>query len=184
MILRTFPLAFALAALSGCGPPLGSYEVTDVRLVDAVPETEDFAMLGRGEEYGPFVRVEVRSEFDLIAEGNGNIYADKIGCGIFDDDTHMIFGPMAAGDPPVELFDAEPAMRRDQAGFARYYLYLPVSSAPRQGHSGEPLQPGYDLRVDPDDLCLKIIQAGYFITESRSDTIRVPREIITEALKP
>lgn len=184
MIHRALPMAFALAALSGCGPSLGSYEVIDIRLVDAVPETEDFAMLGRGEEYGPFVRVEVRSEFDLIAEGNGNIYADKIGCGFFDDDEHMIFGPMAAGDPPVELFDAETAMRRDQAGFARYYLYLPVSSAPRQGYSGGPIQPGYDLRTDPDDLCLKIIQAGYFVTESRSDTIRVPRENLAEALNP
>lgn len=184
MIRRAAPMAVALAALSGCGPSLGSYEVTDVRLVNAVPDTEDSAMLGRGEEYGPFVRVEVRSEFDLIAEGNGNIYADKIGCGIFDDDTHMIFGPLAADDPPVELFDVEHAMRRDQAGFARYYLYLPVSSPTWQSHSTGPIQPGYDLRVDPDDLCLKIFQAGYFITESRSDTIRVPRETLTEALKP
>ncbi len=182
MSRRIVALMLAPLILSGCGPSLGDYEVVDVRLVDVVPETEGFPMPGRGEAFGPFLRIDLRSDFDLVVDGIGDTYAFKIDCGLFGEEQRMIFGPFAASDPPTDLFDVQPAMQRGADGKVAYLLYSPVSADPRVGYSGADPQPGYDMLREDGDLCLKIMQTGYFITESRSDTIRIPAETFTKVL--
>lgn len=181
---RVIAMSLAIVALTGCGPSLGSYEVTDVQQVDIVPETEEFAMPGRGREYGPFLQIDLRSDFDLTADAVGDTYAFKIDCAMFGEEDRMIFGPFAAGDPPTELYDSRPSVKRNAQGLARYVLFLPVTTDERQGHSGAAMQPGYDVVANPGDLCLKIIQTGYFITESRSETIRIPATTVQNAIRP
>jgi hypothetical protein len=73
-------------------------------------------------------------------------------------------------------------MPRGADGKAAYVLYAPVIANPRVGYSGADPQPGYDLSREDGDLCLKIMQTGYFITESRSDTIRIPARDLAKAL--
>lgn len=181
---RLIATSLATVALAGCGPSLGSYEVTDVQQVDVVPETEDFVMPGKSGEFGPFLQIDLRSDFDLAADVVGDTYALKIDCGMSGKEDRMIFGPFAAGDPPTELYDSRPSVKRDAQGLARYVVFLPVTTDDRQGHSGAAMQPGYDVVAVPGDLCLKIIQTGYFITESRSDTIRIPATAVQNAIAP
>ena len=168
----------AVAALGGCGPSLGSYEVIAVSMVKGVPQGDEVHFPDT-----PLLRIDLRSGFDLIAETNGNIYAFKTECGDSGTRGHMIFGPYAAGDPPRDLLDAGQAMARNAEDKAAYVLFMFIEKPADMGHfSGDDIIPPYDLRKDRGDLCIKITQAGYYITESRSDTIRIPARDLAKAL--
>lgn len=91
------PVASALA-LAGCGPSLGSYEVTEIALVDDLPRTYDHAR--KPESY---LRIKLKSDFDLVANGDLNNYPYKVDCGYFDGNKRIIFGPLTAGDPPLDF---------------------------------------------------------------------------------
>ena len=128
--MRTLHLAGILVwgiGLSGCGPSLGNYEVMEIAVVEKLPET---LRLDRGPE--PFLKLSIRSNFDLVADAM-NVYAFKTSCSWPYAEDRMIHGPLAAADPPIDLYDAEPAMKRDAQGKASYVLYLPVA-APAQLH--------------------------------------------------
>ncbi len=155
-------LAFAATvSLAGCGPSLGKYEVIDMDLVEDLPEIYYFYR-----KSGPQLQVLLRSDFDLATVGD--TYSYKIECGWNGDSEISIAGPMVAGAPPLEIYDVRDKMPRRAAGRMEYLLFLPV---------GVVMDPSSD-----GDLCLKIIQAGYYITESRSETIRIPAEDIARTL--
>ena len=178
--MRTLHLAGILVwgiGLSGCGPSLGNYEVMEIAVVEKLPET---LRLDRGPE--PFLKLSIRSNFDLVADAM-NVYAFKTSCSWPYAEDRMIHGPLAAAAPPIDLYDAEPAMKRDAQGKASYVLYLPVAApAQKPIPNLDDVDPAYDLSVGESDLCLKIIQTGYFITESRSEIIRVSRSDLSQAL--
>lgn len=177
-IRRAAALATGLIALAGCGPSLGSYEVTEIALVDDLPDTYEHSR-----EPEPYLRIELESDFDLVADGNGNIYSRKVDCGYFDTNERGVFGPLAAGDPPLDLYDALPAMKRNAAGRAVYLVFVPVVEEERPSSIGAETLPGYDLRTREGDLCLKIVQVGYFITESASKKIRIPAENVARVIR-
>ena len=74
-------------------------------------------------------------------------------------------------------------MARNAEDKAAYVLFMFIEKPADMGHfSGDDIIPPYDLRKDRGDLCIKITQAGYYITESRSDTIRIPARDLAKAL--
>jgi hypothetical protein len=157
-------------ALASCGPSLGRYEVADVDLVEGLPTA-----ITSKRQTEAFLRIRLQSNFDLVADTNGNIYAFIVHCGYLRDEDAMILGPVVDADPPIDLYDAEPAMPRDAKGGANYQLFVPVITTSR---NGRPL----NLRQREGDLCIAIKQRGYFLTESSSQTIRIPSAQIARVL--
>ena len=171
-------LAIAASFLSGCGPPLGEYEVTDLRVVDGLPDA--FGYRGPPQDY---IQITLASDFDIVAEGNGNIYAFMGRCPFNADLERMVLGPLAAGEPPADLFGVGEVMPRRPDGRAGYVLYVDLAASERRKISNLPeLAFGYDLVADREDLCLQIRQSGYFITASRSQTIRIPYSDIARTI--
>lgn len=179
MHMRALFLTGLLAGLlTACGPPLGEYEVAELSIVDELPSA-----IRHTRPPEPYLRIEVTSDFDIVAGANGNIYSFKVGCGYFGDEERMIFGPVTAGDPSVDSYDAEPAMPRDANGKAHYLLFIPVIAEARLAFSNsDEILPAHDLRTEDGDLCLAIKQRGYFITDSTSETIRIPAADIASVL--
>ncbi|MCB2067165.1 MAG: hypothetical protein KDE15_11075 [Erythrobacter sp.] len=139
------------AVLTGCGPSLGEYEVTGMELVEDLPAT-----ISHSREPQPYLQVELASDFDLVANTSADIYAFSSLCPYGDEAQEFVFGPMVASEPPIELYDAEPAAPRGPDGKARYVVYMPFA----------------DL-TGSTQICLKITQTGYFITPSESDVIQI-----------
>ena len=169
----------ALLGLTGCGPSLGSYKVAEVELVEGFPDSVRSSAPNE-----PLLRIEVASDFDLVAEAS-NIYSFIVDCAPLGNEHRMIYGPIAAGEPPLSLYDAEPEMPRDSEGLARYWIYLRVAAPAEKPYSNaKEFDPPYDLRSGGDDLCIRIKQAGYFITSSQSREIRISRDKLEDALRP
>ena len=175
--MRLLAVSVAALALAGCGPSLGTYEVTGLSVVDDLPEAIDHSRKPQ-----PYLQVDLASDFDLVADGNGNIYPFKVECGLFGGQEAMVFGPLAADDPPLDLYDATPAMPRDARGKANYQLFVEVVAEPFAHFDTSDRYVGHDLATSEDDLCLEIRQAGYFLTESSSRTIRIPAETVRAAI--
>ena len=143
-------------------------------MVDGLPDA--FGYRGPPQDY---IQITLASDFDIVAEGNGNIYAFMGRCPFNADLQRMVLGPLAAGEPPADLFGVGEVMPRRPDGRAGYVLYVRVgrhsAASERRKISNLPeLAFGYDLVADREDLCLQIRQSGYFITASRSQTIRIP----------
>ncbi len=181
-----FSLTFAVPAalaLGGCGDRLGTYEVGDVRLVTEVPS--ELGIQANPPPYREFVRIELTSKFNLTAaDTGGGLYADADFCPVTDWGQMIAFGPLDAEDVPVEGWrrNYKPA-RRQEDGQYHYTVYLVPTSEPRKPYSNaENTFAGYDLRKSERDVCLRFFIPGYNITKSVSDTIKVPRRKMKEAL--
>lgn len=96
----------------------------------------------------------------------------------------IAFGPFSDDGRDVSLpFDAAP-LHPGRDGLFRYRLYLVVAyRAERAAPPGQFRLPTYDLRRSNNDLCLRLFAPGYNLTKSRSDTIRVPANMVSAALK-
>lgn len=176
--LRKAAALVAALALAGCGPSLGRYDVTGLSVVEDLPDA-----IGHSRPPQRYLQVDLASDFDLVADGNGNIYPYKVECGLFGGQEAMVFGPLVAGDPPVDLYDAAPAMPRDARGKANYRIFVEVVAQPYAYFDSSDRYFGHDLATSGDDLCLEIRQAGYFLTESASRTIRIPSETVRAAIR-
>lgn len=169
--------------LAGCGDHLGSYEVEEVRLVDRLPQHETLDLPPR--PYPEFLRIELSSETDLNAVETGpGLYADADFCPFRDPYRLIALGPVAGDELAVENWRRGRALERDRRdGRYHYVVYLVPSSPPRnfRGDSEAPI-PGYDLRRELRDLCLRFFVPGYNIIPSRSDVVRVEAGAIAEAL--
>lgn len=73
-------------------------------------------------------------------------------------------------------------MKRDAGGRAAYLVYVPVVEPALPASAGREAKPGHDLRSLEGDLCTKIIQAGYSLTESASKKIRIPARDVARAI--
>ncbi len=181
-----FCFLFAVAAtpaLSGCGERLGSYEVGDVRLVTKAPS--ELGIQDNPPPYSEFVRIDLTSEFNLTdAETGPGLYTDADFCPVEDWGRMIAFEPLDAEMRPVEDWKREGApARRHKDGRYHYSVYLVPSSGPRKPYSNaENTYAGYDLRQSERDVCLRFFVPGYNITKSASDTIRISRKKLREAL--
>lgn len=156
--------------LAGCGPSLDDYEITEVKVVENLAKAVSRPRDGEG-----YLRVDLASDFDLLADTNGNVYAFASFCPFTQDDERMVIGPLAASDPPVDLLDMGEAMPRDETGRAHYVIYVPLAELQLAlpSDTGD-AKPSGDLPAAGEDLCLQIRQSGYYLTDSASDTIRIP----------
>ena len=144
-------------------------------MVDTYPEPTAVA--------GPWLRIELASDFDLVAQTNGNIYVFKHTCGFWDEEERLIDIPFAAGDPPLDLIKVKRAMARDAQGRAKYWIYMrPKAEAELPYANAAEPDVAYDLRSDPRDLCLRISQSGYFLTASHSRRIQISHDQVLQAL--
>lgn len=177
--MRNTLLAISALTLPACGPSLGEYEVVDLSVVGDLPDA-----IRSSREAEPYLRIELRSQFDLVADTNGNIYPFKVSCSTPGDDRRMVFGPLTGGEPSLDLLDAEPAMDRDANGMAHYVIFVRVTAPAELPYANSDVfEPAHDLANMTEDLCLEISQAGYFLTPSRSRMIRISPEEIAAALE-
>ncbi|MXP10303.1 hypothetical protein [Pseudoblastomonas halimionae] len=166
------------ALLAGCGPYLGDYEVVAVELEDDLPSAIDHSR-----EPEPYFRIDVKSAFDLAADTNGGVYPFMSVCPYDQEREQIVFGPVVASDPPIDLYDAGDAIIRSPDGMITYSLLVPVRSYNQRSISKrEGTTPSNDSGRGDEDVCIQIMQAGYFLTDSRSALIRVSSQELRAAL--
>ena len=182
--VRTSPrLSFSLATLliSGCGQNLGAYAVEAVRVTTDVPLRADTAA-----HYGQLLEVRLRSKTSLtaLADEIDGVYVDADFCPLHNAHGVIAFGPFGDDGDDLGLPSAAPALRSGADGDFHYRIYVPVSYRAEPATKPGQLQlPTYDLRGTKRNLCLRLFAPGYNIIKSRSETIRVPADVISRALE-
>lgn len=175
---RLFIVA-TLLLLSGCSQNLGSYGLETVSVTSDVPIPAETAA-----HYGRFVEVILSSNTSLtaISEELDAVYVGADFCPLRDPNGVITFGPFDATGLDLGLPSAAPAMQPDSDGKFRYRIYLPIAYRAKQvTQPGQIQLPTYDLRETESDLCLQLFAPGYNIIQSRSNIIRVPASVISEA---
>jgi len=176
-------LALTSLLLTACGQHLGSYAVQQARVVTQIPPSH----LGSpSPSYGQYLEIGIASKTSLTSIG-GNVdavYVDADFCPLSNRNGLIAFGPY--GDDGQDLGlprDAKP-LRAGTDGLFRYRLYVVIAyTAQRATASGQLPLPTYNLKGSNRDLCLRLFAPGYNLIKSRSETIRVPAEIVSSALK-
>lgn len=174
-------IALATLLISGCGQNLGTYAVGAVRVTTDVPLSAETAA-----QYGDFLEVRLASKTNLtaLADGIDAVYVDADFCPLRNPDGVIAFGPFGDGGEDLGVPSVAPALRQSADGDFHYRIYVPI--AYRAGPATKPGQiqlPRYDLRETKRDLCLRLFAPGYNILKSRSETVRVPANVIFRALE-
>jgi len=135
--------------------------------------------------YSEYLRIELSSEFNLNAAHTGpGLYTDADFCPLSNADQIIAFEPVASDELAVEDWRRGKGLSPDSRDRRyHYFVYVVPSSPPRKLYSNSEDQiPGYDLRRQRSDLCFRFYVPGYNIIPSRSDTVRVPVEVLARAL--
>jgi hypothetical protein len=136
-------------------------------------------------DYGPLLDIRLTSKTSLTALGEklDAVYADADFCPLHNAHGLIAFGPFGDDGQDLRLPSAAPAQKPDTRGLYHYRIYVVVAyRARRVAERGQMQLPTYDLRATDRDLCFRLFAPGYNIMKSRSDTIPVPRSLLSEAL--
>jgi hypothetical protein len=181
---RAFPTLAIALTLGGCGPALGRYDLVNVKLVDsaaldgAAPSELGVRQLIRIE----FVSPTNLEKLDGVTAGNLYVFADFCP---YRSGGFMLFGPYNGN---MSRLGAEPGGEKAPVWDPARKAYVYTAYLEPHVQARPAIKPGqieikvYDLRTDTRDLCLRIKQAGYFLTASQSRVIVVPRAQIARAL--
>jgi hypothetical protein len=192
-----FTIVAALALVSACGNPLGTYQVRDVKLVpgDALTKIEPYI-----DPDPQMLRIKFVSKtnlYDASDGGGSGLYVFASFCPY--DEGRVIYvsepyyndrsryGPTRIVERKVlpdgriiEKVDSEDRqpIKDTRTGDYVYTTYFRLN-----GQAKEDMDLiAYDLRRQAGDLCLRIKHPGYFITPSRSRVFAVPAQMIQRAL--
>lgn len=183
---RAQRLTLALAGLlplTGCGQHLGTYAVEQVRVVTEIPQSH---FGSPSPSYGRFLEIRLASKTSLTSIGRkvDAVYVDADFCPLRNRDGLIAFGPYSNDEQDLGLPGDANALKAGRDGLFRYRLYVVVAyRAQRATEPGELQLPTYELQGSNRDLCLRLFAPGYNLIRSRSDTIRVPAEIVSTALR-
>ena len=170
-----------LLSLAGCGRYLGSYAVEEVRVVTEVPKSH----LGSpSPSYGRYIEIRLASKTSLTSIRHDAIYVDADSCPLRNRNGLIAFGPYSNDAQDLGLPAEATPLRAGSDGLFRYRLYVVVAyKAQRATQPGQLQLPTYDLKRSNRDLCLRLFAPGYNLIKSRSDTIRVPGQTVSTALR-
>lgn len=169
--------------LTGCGQYLGSYTVEAVHVVPEVPQSHFGPPTP---SYGQYLEIRLASKTNLTSFGRkvDGVYVDADFCPLRDRYGLIAFTPFSDDGRDLSSPSDARAVQAGRDGLFRYRLYVVVAyRAQRATHPGQDQLPTYDLRRSHGDLCLRLFAPGYDLIKSRSDTIRVPAEMVAAALK-
>jgi hypothetical protein len=185
-----------MGLLSGCGNPLGKYDVRRVTLVPgSTLKTVDPDGCSSCDSKPQLLRIEFVSTTDLeTASGGHALYIHGDFCPFKNEYQLGIFGPYYNDQPRllyrrITSYHKAPDGRitmsvdsknrhptRNATGGYVYTAYLAPSEPAEQFSSA------YDLRREVRDLCLRIDSPGYYLIPSRSELFRIPASTIQTAL--
>lgn len=175
--------AITLCALAGCGEYLGDYKVQDVRLVRAKPLGDEPS--GPNPPYPRYLRVELASTSSLYTAHTGpGLYTKADFCPYGDGDGLIAFGPQATDGHAVEDWKRHAPLQRDKRdGLYHYFVYIvPSSPARKPFANSESTIAGYDIFSQRRSICVRFFVPGYNITASRSNTVEIRAETLSQAL--
>jgi len=174
-------IVLATLILSACGQNLGTYAVEAVRVTTDVPLRAETAA-----HYGHFLEVRLASRTSLtaLADEIDGVYVDADFCPLRNPDGVIAFGPFGDDGEDLGLSSVAPALRPSADGDFHYRIYVPIAYRSEPATKPGQIQlPTYDLRTTKRDLCLRLFAPGYNIIKSRSETVRVPANVISSALE-
>lgn len=181
--VRSISLVLGTLLLTGCGQYLGSYTPESARVVTDMPNSH----FGQpSPPYGQYLEIRVASKTSLtsIEKKADGIYVDADFCPLRNRNGLIAFGPFSDDGRDLSLPSDAGSLHAGRDGLFRYRLYVVVAyTAQRVTSSGQLQLPTYDLRGAKRDLCLRLFAPGYNLIKSRSGTISVPADMISEALK-
>ena len=184
--LNFVSVALLSIALQGCGPPLGKHQLEAVELVDAEQYREiDADHKGHITNVSEIIRVKFSSETDLEAasEDGGGLYSFLSFCPYREAESHIGFGPFYndLSEYLPEGGDRKPVRDRTTNRFVYTAYFLPTGKAAKKS-PGIDAESEYNLYSDKRNVCVKLTSPGYFITESASEIIVIPRAKIVAAI--
>jgi hypothetical protein len=184
MTRATFSAALTLALfLTACGDHLGTYDLEEVRQVEAAPA---IAVDGRKTPSASrYFKIQLSSGTNLYAANTGpGLYTDADFCPLRDPNRLIAFGPIASDGKAVEDYKREDALKPGPDGRYHYFVYLASSSARRKlFDNSEDFMPAYDIGQRPKDVCIRFFVPGYNIVPSRSDIMRIPANKLVAAAR-
>ena len=172
-----------LCGLVGCGEYLGDYKVSDVRLVREMPLGDEPS--GPNPPYPRYLRVELASTASLYTAHTGpGLYTKADFCPFDNGDALIAFGPQATDGHAVEDWKRQTPLQRDkQDGLYHYFVYIvPSSPARKLFANSESTIPEYNILSQRKPICVRFFVPGYNITASRSNTIEISAEQLSQAL--
>jgi hypothetical protein len=180
---QRFTLALmSLLSLTGCGQHLGSYAVEEARVVTEIPQSH---FGSPSPSYGRYLEVRFASKTSLTSVGRkvDAVYVDSDFCPLRNRSGLIAFGPYGNDGQDLGLPGDANALKSGRDGLFRYRVYVVVAHRGQRavGH-GQLQLPTYDLKGSNRDLCLRLSAPGYNLIHSRSETIRVPAELVSSAL--
>jgi hypothetical protein len=183
MKLAKLPLiAGALISIASCGLPLGKYEVVAVTLTGEIPREEGASYT----DYGRYLKIALSSETSLTAlpDKVDGVYAHADFCPFSDPYFLTTFGPFSSENADLGLPSFAKPLERGPDGRFHYIVYIvPSHPVPDvEYHQKAKARETYDLGSDKRDICLRIDAPGYNLIESKSETVRIPYEVIAGAL--
>ena len=196
--MKAVGFVFIVAALSGCGPYLGKYQVNDVKMVDHHWFQKIDHDWAPDRNQSDMLRVSFSSTINLEASSEGgDLYVVADFCP-FSDGAMYLQGPYysdKARDLPlrrisrevdgktVEIVSAENKQPETNPSTGRYdytaYLYADM---PKLVGHGLPTRAAYDVRRDKRDICVRLHRTGYFITKSVSDIFVIRNSLVEQAV--
>jgi hypothetical protein len=183
ILLRPVALFALTTCLSGCGDHLGTYTLEDVTLVRQLPQNDTLNWPAL--PYPEFLRIELSSEANLNTANTGpGLYTDADFCPLRDSNHLIAFEPIGTDERSVQDYAGVRKLVSDpRDGRFHYFVYVVPSSARRKPYTNSSENiPAYDLRRQKQDICLRFFVPGYNVITSRSDTIRIPAQVLARAL--
>ena len=181
-IAKILLIAGGMIAVSSCGQPLGDYKVEAVTLTGNAPLPEGV----RATNYGRYLKIELTSETSLtaISDQIDGVYAHADFCPLSDPYFLTTFGPFSGHDADLGMPSFAESLERGSDGKFHYNVYIvPRHPMPDVDYSRTAsARETYDLGASNRDICLRFDAPGYDIIKSKSETIRIPYEAISEAL--
>ena len=184
--LNVVGLALLCFCLEGCGPPLGKYNIEDVELVDAEQYRKmDAYDRAHIRNVSKLIRIELSSDTDLEAASGegGGLYALFSFCPYNEAEEHYGIGPFYNDLSPYlpEGGDRKPVRDKATNRFVYTAYFVPTGKTTKES-PGIDAEPEYNLYSDKRDVCVKFTSPGYFVTESVSEIVVIPRANLVSAI--
>lgn len=183
-IVKKLLVAISAVGVSGCGQPLGEYEVEKVELTAEAPFPEGV----NAPSYGRYLKIELSSDTSLtaISDEIDGVYAHADFCPFSDRYLLTTFGPFSSQDEDLGLpSEAEPLRRGSDGKFHYNVFIVPKHPMPDVAYSRSNRErEAYDVGSGERDICLRFDAPGYNIIPSKSATIRIPFEQIAASMSP
>jgi hypothetical protein len=181
---QRFTLAFAtLLPMTGCGQNLGDYAVEDIRVVPDIPRSH---VGSPSPPYDRYLEIRLASKTNLTSIGRkvDAVYVDADFCPLRNPNGLIAFGPYSDNKQDLGLPGEAKALDAGKDGLVRYRLYVVAAYKATQAFEPGHVQlPAYNLQAGDRDLCLRLFATGYNLIKSRSETIRVPADMVASAIK-